>query len=49
VLGFRDYFWQTYFANPAYLNKVESKFGIAQRENVEGMAKHKLKRKILEN
>ena len=49
VLRFRDYFWNTYFQNPAYLDKVESSFGVAQRENVEGMAKHQLKRKILGN
>ena len=49
VLRFRDYFWNTYFQNPAYLDKVESSFGAAQRVNVEEMAKHKLKRKILEN
>ena len=48
VLGFRDYFWQTYFRNPAYLDKVELRFGRAQRLNVEEMAKHQLKRKILE-
>ena len=49
VLRFRDYFWNTYFQNPAYLDKVESSFGINQRKNVEEMAKHKLKRKILEH
>ncbi len=48
VLRFRDYFWETYFNNPAYLQKVENKFGIDQRLNVESMSKHKLKRKILE-
>ena len=47
VLEFRDYFWNTYFNNPAYLSKVESKFGILQRKNVESMAKNRLKRKIL--
>ncbi len=48
VLQFRDYFWTTYFKNPAYLRKIESSFGRAQRENVVGMARHQLKRKILE-
>ena len=48
VLRFRDYFWETYFRNPAYLDKVELRFGLEQRLNVEEMAKHKLKRKILE-
>ena len=46
VLQFRDYFWETYFRNPAYLKKVEAKFGLQQRLNVEEMASHKLKRKI---
>ena len=49
VLRFRDYFWETYFKNPAFLNKVESKFGVEQRKNVEEMASHTLRRKILEN
>tara|TARA_B100000700_G_scaffold330261_1_gene455598 strand:+ start:1579 stop:3108 length:1530 start_codon:yes stop_codon:yes gene_type:complete len=48
VLEFRDYFWSTYFKNPAFLSKVESRFGLAQRINVEEMAKHYLKRKVLE-
>lgn len=47
VLQFRDEAWQTYFANPAYLEKVESRFGAQQRRNVEDMAKIKLKRKLL--
>ena len=46
VLQFRDYFWETYFRNPAFLKKVEAKFGLQQRLNVEEMASHKLKRKI---
>ena len=49
VLRFRDYFWETYFRNPAFLNKVEAKFGIEQRKIVEEMASHTLRRKILEN
>ena len=49
VLRFRDYFWETYFKNPAFLNKVEYKFGVEQRKNVEEMASHTLHRKILEN
>ena len=49
VLRFRDYFWETYFRNPAFLDKVESKFGIEQRKNVEEMSSHTLRRKILEN
>jgi len=49
VIGFRDYFWKSYFTNPFYLNKVERLFGPAQRANVEEMASHTLKRKLLEN
>jgi radical SAM superfamily enzyme YgiQ (UPF0313 family) len=47
VLKFRDNAWHTYFSNPDYLNLVEKKFGLTQRNNVEEMAKIKLKRKIL--
>jgi radical SAM superfamily enzyme YgiQ (UPF0313 family) len=47
VIKFRDNAWHTYFTNPAYLQKVESKFGIQQRKNVEEMTKIKLKRKLL--
>lgn len=48
VISFRDYFWKTYFSNPFYLEKVEMLFGKEQRNNVEEMAKHNLKRKLLE-
>lgn len=47
VLKFRDEAWQTYFTNPAYLQVVESKFGIQERQNVEDMAAIHLKRQIL--
>lgn len=47
VLEFRDEAWTKYFSNPIYLEMVEKKFGTSQRENVEDMAKIKLKRKIL--
>lgn len=49
VLKFRDEAWQTYFTNPNYLNLVEQRFGILERNNVEEMAKIKLKRKLLRN
>lgn len=49
VLAFRDMAWQTYFTNPNYLNLVEKKFGLTQRNNIEDMTKIKLKRKLLEN
>ena len=47
VLEYRDYFWTTYFSNPAYLDLVEHKFGSVQRVNVEEMASFKLKRQLL--
>ena len=47
VLKFRDDAWATYFSNPTYLQMIEKKFGVSQRENIEDMAKIKLKRKIL--
>ena len=47
VLKFRDEAWQTYFSNPAYLNLVAAKFGATERKNVEGMAKIRLRRRIL--
>ena len=47
VLRFRDEAWQSYFTNPEYLNLVEMKFGLQERENVEDMSSIQLKRKIL--
>jgi anaerobic magnesium-protoporphyrin IX monomethyl ester cyclase len=47
VVKFRDDAWQTYFTNPSYLNLLENRFGLTQRQNVEDMAKIKLNRKIL--
>ncbi len=47
VLKFRDEAWQTYFTNPKYLDLVERRFGMQERQNVEHMATIKLKRKIL--
>ena len=47
VLKFRDEAWQTYFTNPTYLNLVDQKFGVTERQNIEEMAKIRLKRKIL--
>ena len=46
-IKFRDNAWSTYFSNPRYLELIEDKFGKQQRQNVESMAKIKLKRKIL--
>lgn len=47
VLRFRDEAWQTYFSNPAYLSLVERKFGQTERQNVEDMAKIRLRRQLL--
>lgn len=47
VLKFRDEAWQKYFSDPSYLNLVGTKFGEKERENVEDMAKIRLRRKIL--
>jgi len=47
VLKFRDEAWQKYFTNPAYLNLVETRFGIQERKNIEDMTSIKLKRKLL--
>lgn len=47
VLKFRDAAWQKYFTNSAYLELVETKFGITERANVEAMAKIPLRRKLL--
>jgi len=49
VVEFRDKAWQEYFSSSKYLDLVEKKFGIKQRENVEDMASIQIKRKILED
>lgn len=48
VLEFRDKAWQKYFTRPEYLSLVEKRFGQEQRQNVEAMARIKLRRKLLE-
>jgi anaerobic magnesium-protoporphyrin IX monomethyl ester cyclase len=47
VLKFRDKAWHTYFTNPAYLDLVEKRFDLTERENVEEMAFIYLKCRIL--
>ena len=47
VLKFRDFAWNKYFTNESYLNLVEKKFGLEQRQNVIDMSQVKLKRKLL--
>ncbi|MDP3027332.1 MAG: radical SAM protein [Nanoarchaeota archaeon] len=48
VLRFRDYAFNAYFRNPAYLQMIEKKFGKKARDHVEEMSKHDLKRKLFE-
>jgi len=45
----RDDAWQTYFTHQPYLELVERKFGLQQRQNVEDLTKIKLRRRLLEN
>ncbi len=47
VLRFRDAAWQRYFTHEPYLQLVESKFGAAQRANVEAMTRVPMKRRLL--
>jgi len=49
ILKFRDDAWSKYHTYSLFLDKVEKKYGRMARENIEEMAKIKLKRKILEN
>jgi anaerobic magnesium-protoporphyrin IX monomethyl ester cyclase len=48
VLRFRDRAFDTYFASKRYLDMVAQKFGWDTRRHVERMARHKLRRRILE-
>lgn len=47
ILKFRDEAWSQYHSHPAFLAKVEKKFGRSAREGIEKMTKVQLKRKIL--
>ena len=47
IVEFRDYAFDTYFKNPAYLNMIEAKFGPGARDHLKEMTAIKLKRKIL--
>ena len=49
VLKFRDEAWQKYFTRPEYLDLVESKFGLEQRNNVIEMSQIQLKRKLFDD
>jgi radical SAM superfamily enzyme YgiQ (UPF0313 family) len=48
VLRFRDQAFDRYFASKRYLDMIAQKFGWETRRHVESMAKHKLRRRILE-
>jgi len=48
VLRFRDNAFHDYFANPAYLDLVDRKFGSDTRRHIEEMARTRLRRKLLE-
>jgi len=47
VLEFRDWAWSAYHSYPPFLRKVEEKYGIKQRKNIETMTDIILKRKLL--
>ncbi|MDC0125096.1 B12-binding domain-containing radical SAM protein [Candidatus Pelagibacter sp.] len=47
VLQFRDNAWNKYFTNPSFINKIKTKFGVENAQNIENLTKVKLKRKIL--
>tara|TARA_B100000989_G_scaffold191671_1_gene144458 strand:- start:10333 stop:11871 length:1539 start_codon:yes stop_codon:yes gene_type:complete len=48
ILKLRDEKFIEYHSNDNFLNKIEKKFGIDARRNIEEMTKFKLKRKIIE-
>jgi len=47
VVKFRDDAWETYHLNPKFLGLIEEKYGLESRNNIEELAKVKLKRRIL--
>lgn len=47
VLRFRDAAFTKFFTDPSYLSRIERKFGVGTRAEVEAMTRVKLKRKIL--
>ncbi|MBP7669746.1 MAG: cobalamin-dependent protein [Ferrovibrio sp.] len=48
VLAFRDEAFHAYFEHPRYLDMVTQRFGWDTRRHIEEMARHRLKRKLLE-
>lgn len=49
VLKFRDEAFQEYFTNPRYLGMVGQKFGWETHDHIVDMARHRLKRRLLES
>ena len=49
VLRFRDGAFDEYFRNPRYLDMVTQRFGVDTRRHIEDMARHKLRRRLLED
>lgn len=49
ILEFRDYAWDKFHTDESYLNRLEKKFGLNSRTNLEETTKIKLKRKIYKN
>jgi anaerobic magnesium-protoporphyrin IX monomethyl ester cyclase len=49
VLRFRDEAFHAYFSHPRYLDMVTQRFGWDTRHHIEDMAKHRLRRKLLED
>ena len=48
VLGFRDLAFHECFTDPRYLDTTTQRFGWETRRYIEGMVKHRLRRKLLE-
>lgn len=49
ILKFRDDAFHHYFANPAYLEMIETKFGSWVRNHIEAMSASRLRRKLIGN
>lgn len=47
VLAFRDYFFDTCFTNPGFLNSIKNRFGQKAVDEIKEMTKIKLKRRLL--
>jgi hypothetical protein len=47
VVRFRDQAWVQYHTNSAFLNNIESRFGLEARTGIEDLTKITLRRKIL--